>query len=177
MHLRIPFSEIPEHGVRFDCTGGEWFPPEFHTGADSIYAEVQLTRKQENKIEMKGKLAARVILRCDRCLGEYRYDIASPFSFIIELAGAAGNWHVQDIECVTGDLDTIEVEEPVVDIGDVLRQQVYLALPEKKICRAECKGLCSRCGADLNEVRCVCADNTVQSPFAVLQALKKKTDD
>lgn len=177
MHLRIPFSEIPEHGVRIKVSGIEWFPAEMPADAESVSAEVQLTRKQESKIEIKGKLAARVMLSCDRCLRSYKYSLTSPFSFIIELAGSSDNWHVQDIECGAGDLDTIEVAEPVLDVGDVLRQQVYLSLPEKKLCQTVCKGLCSHCGADLNQARCACTENTFQSPFSVLQKLKIDPDD
>lgn len=177
MHLRIPFSEIPEHGVQYEYTGTAWFPDELQEGAESVSAQVQLTRKQDDKIEMKGMLAAQVMLNCDRCLGRFGFAINSPFNYIIELAGTPGNWHVHDIESGSGDFDTIEVDEPVVDIGDLLRQQVILSLPDKILCRTSCRGLCSHCGADMNEEKCGCAAKKSQSPFAVLQTLKTKVKD
>jgi len=45
-------------------------------------------------------------------------------------------------------------------------------LPLKPLCREECKGLCSRCGADLNQGPCGCPEIENESPFALLQQLR-----
>ena len=70
-------------------------------------------------------------------------------------------------------MDVMFLDEPLIDIFYVLQQQVYLALPDKKICKPECQGLCPKCGANLNEERCKCSTTPESSPFAVLKKLKQ----
>lgn len=177
MRLLVPFSEIPEHGVQFEISEVSWFPEELLKISGPVTAELLLLRKQEFKVEVQGKLQVDVQLCCDRCLQDYNYGISSGFTFIIEIPDADHSWKLHDLECAGDDLDTIQVEEPVVDLGDILRQQVLLSLPEKKICSPSCKGLCGLCGAELNRGKCSCAPLDSGSPFAVLGSLKKNKKD
>ena len=76
---------------------------------------------------------------CQRCLAEAALDLS-----------VAGVEYVIDGESVVGD------EEPyargyVLDLERWLRDAVAEALPAQILCRAECRGLCPVCGADLNE--------------------------
>ncbi|MFP7755452.1 YceD family protein [Thermodesulfobacteriota bacterium B35] len=73
-----------------------------------------------------------------------------------------------------GDLDTIALREPVIHLDDIFRQQLYLALPVKRLCTVDCRGICPCCGVDLNIATCRCSRVPVSSPFAALAALKKK---
>ena len=55
------------------------------------------------------------------------------------------------------ELDEIDAEPfngKTIDLDPVVREQVLLALPVSVLCREDCKGLCSTCGADLNEKDC-----------------------
>lgn len=59
-----------------------------------------------------------------------------------------------------------------IDLADLVRQTVALSVPMKQLCSGDCRGLCGRCGQNLNKDRCGCnAPET--SPFAVLKNLKK----
>jgi uncharacterized protein len=82
---------------------------------------------------------------------------------------------VKELECNIQDPDSIILDEPVVDFDDVLRQQLYLLLPMKRLCSEQCKGLCSRCGVNLNLAECRCANERQDLPFAVLAQLKNKS--
>jgi uncharacterized protein len=46
----------------------------------------------------------------------------------------------------------------VLDLGEGIRQYLLMSEPSKPLCRAECAGLCSTCGADLNVGPCNCAE-------------------
>jgi uncharacterized protein len=83
------------------------------------------------------------------------------------------SWGVSELASSPVDLETEVLEEPIIDLDDVLRQQVYLALPVKKLCNQGCKGICPRCGVNLNETTCECANVATDSPFAALVQLKK----
>jgi uncharacterized protein len=80
---------------------------------------------------------------------------------------------VKDLEYRIPDLDTVILEEPVIDLDDIIRQQLLLALPMKKLCSEQCKGMCLRCGANLNQNACGCDGEPQDSPFAILAQLKK----
>ncbi len=171
---KIPFSEIPEHGVQFEITEPSWFPEHLRDAADPVTAQILLVKRSENKIELRGSIKAGIRLECDRCLTEYRYDFDSDLQLIVELADHDRHWRMQDLEVGKGELDTIQVAEPVVDLGEILRQQVLLNMPAKQLCSENCLGLCKYCGANLNERRCGCAEKEVDSPFAVLARLAGK---
>jgi uncharacterized protein len=61
----------------------------------------------------------------------------------------------------------------VIDLSDDVREMVLLSVPLKLICREECRGLCSRCGADLNAGECGCAKETVSGSWQGLEKLLK----
>ena len=48
------------------------------------------------------------------------------------------------------DLDTSVYRDDQIDVNEVLREQFYLALPMKPLCRDDCAGLCPQCGTNLN---------------------------
>jgi len=46
--------------------------------------------------------------------------------------------------------------EPVIDLDPDIRQEIILDYPLKPLCRPDCKGLCLKCGSNLNEKACGC---------------------
>jgi uncharacterized protein len=121
---------------------------------------------------VRGDLNVGVLLACDRCLADYSFPAQSTFHYILDRESEE-NSHLKELECTRDHLDIIQVDDPVVDIPDLLRQQLYFVLPEKKICSAQCKGLCMQCGINRNTGECFCTDEASNSPFAVLASLRK----
>ena len=122
---------------------------------------------------MRVTLRLPVVLECDRCLESFVYILAEEFEVVFELlakeeeAGIASEHF-----CKGSELDVVYLAEPVVDVFSVLAQQVYLGLPEKKLCSDKCLGLCPECGAELECCSCDCAEGASASPFNVLAKLK-----
>jgi uncharacterized protein len=175
MRLHIPFSEIPEHGVHIAISDRSWLPEELQDKTGELNAELHLTKKSESRIEVQGTLQTEFKLDCDRCLAKYTLPFVARVQLIVELPEGDQHWRVQDMEATGGDLDTLQVTEPVVDLVDILSQQLYLGLPAKQLCRENCRGLCSHCGKNLNEGQCGCHENKAAgSPFAVLASYAKK---
>lgn len=177
MHMRIPFIEIPEQGMRLRISDPSWLPEEFRESGGAVDVELHLVKKKESRIEVQGDLRVGLTLQCDRCLASYPFDLAGSVQLIVEVPDASRHWRVQDlaVEGAASDLDTLQVNEPVVDLEDILRQQLYLGLPAKQLCREDCRGLCTHCGSNLNIGQCGCHDEQgAASPFAVLAAYKKK---
>jgi uncharacterized protein len=61
--------------------------------------------------------------------------------------------------------------ENMLDMTEMFRQDILLAMPIKPICSEECKGLCPSCGRNLNEGPCGCPPDAGESAFAALAAL------
>lgn len=62
-------------------------------------------------------------------------------------------------------------ENHLVDLGEAIREYALLELPMQPLCKADCKGLCPTCGADLNAGPCDCLSDESDERFDVLKAL------
>jgi len=172
--MLIRFNEISPLGSHYEVrkVDGVDGPPE-PLVRGPVDARCTLTRKGDDKVELQGRLQATLTLTCDRCLSPYDREVDSELHVLFEVE-SGDSWQVKDLEYKIPDLDTILLDEPVVDLDDVVRQQLYLAIPMKSLCSEQCKGICSWCGTNLNQAACGCADEHKESPFAALAQLKRK---
>jgi uncharacterized protein len=171
--MLIRFNEVSVLGSRYEIREVDGL----NTSQDFVVkgpvdARCTLKRKGDHKVEVQGHVQATLTLTCDRCLSAYDWEIDTELQILFEVESEA-SWHLKDLEYNIPDLDTVSLDEPLIDLDDVLRQQLYLELPVKNLCTEHCKGICSRCGANLNHAECGCANENKESPFAVLAQLKK----
>ena len=171
--MRVQFTDISSAGNRYIITDESWLAQTDLRKETPVHAELTLTRKSDTRVEVRGNLDVGLLLACDRCLREYSFAVQTAFHYILDIESEESG-HIKELECTKAALDIIQVDEPVVDIPDLLRQQLYLVIPEKKICSLSCRGLCRQCGTNLNEGECSCADESGNSPFAILASLKKE---
>lgn len=175
--LRIQFAEIPEEGLLVNVSDVSWFPDAEVARRGDPKAEVFLERNGE-RVLVAGVIEVVLLLTCDRCLTEFVSPHKLDFRLVLEVAAdeedLAEEEHT-DHDYKPGQIEVVALDEPVVDLADLLYQQILLALPRKVLCRSDCRGICGRCGADLNVERCNCPDSSGASSFAVLgQILKNK---
>ena len=171
--MLIRFNEISPHGSRFIIHEVAGLADQGDLLVQGeVRAECTLERKGDEKVALRGRIEVPVHLPCDRCLSWYPFQVESEFQLIFALEDDEA-WQVKALESVPSDLETEVLSEPVIDLDDVLRQQVYLALPVKSLCTPSCGGLCVHCGANLNETTCECSKTAKDSPFAALAQLKK----
>lgn len=171
--MRFRFNEISplgNHVELFEVTGLD------QTEIASVEGESRfsftLKKKSENQVEMSGTLLFTPVIKCDRCLVSYVYPIDTSFHILFE-TGDIDKWQLKEVECTSSEMDIIFLDEPIIDCDDIFRQQILLALPQKKLCSPGCKGICNRCGENLNIAVCDCEKTLTDSPFAVLSCLKK----
>jgi uncharacterized protein len=68
-------------------------------------------------------------------------------------------------------------EKHTLDLSETLREYASMVVPMKPLCMPECEGLCQKCGANLNESSCVCADVTRDPRWnALLEAAPIESD-
>ncbi len=100
-----------------------------------------------------GTAETEVRMPCSRCLEPFDMKIETDFSTtaVPEVAAQIDPAATDDIELAATDMDVLVYSGDDIDLRDEIAQQIIMALPFKPLCRDACKGLCSRCGADLNQ--------------------------
>ncbi len=128
--------------------------------------------KTEDEAIVEGRLAARARSTCVRCLEEFDVAIEEEFRRIGRLVPVA------NVSEDTGDPDYLflPANEPVWDLNTVVREIILLAIPENPVCTEDCRGLCPKCGENLNLKRCGCEQPKGDGPLAKLKdILAQKT--
>ncbi|MBI5557862.1 MAG: DUF177 domain-containing protein [Deltaproteobacteria bacterium] len=167
--VKIDFYEIPDSGLFLSVDDAQWLPPDLERAGR---AEASLLlKKRGQRIAVTGKLAVAFVFVCDRCLEKFTLPLDSDFSIELELPGDAVSEQEKDHFCHDAEMDIDILHDTEINIADLLQQQLYLALPMKKICNEKCRGICANCGANLNNDKCRCAPDR-SNPFSVLTKLK-----
>ena len=119
---------------------------------------------------LDGSLSTTLIFCCDRCLETYRYKL--DLEFRLFLSAHLSDSDQSELELAEDDMWTQFIEGHEVELDDIVREQIYLSLPMKSLCREDCSGLCPMCGVNLNKERCECQRGEGHSGFSKLKALK-----
>ncbi len=137
-----------------------------------VNADFLISQEKDDVYSLKGNFKARADSSCDRCGNTVRLKIDEHFFY--QLRVEEEPQMVSDYNCSDEDCDVVYLSEPVIDSSDILKEQLLLALPVSVLCDDKCKGLCDRCGINLNEKQCKCRETNENSPFAILKQLQKK---
>ncbi len=121
---------------------------------------------------LSGNLETTAFLSCCRCLEAAEVPIRTDFRYILI---PASQEEQEQEELSADDVDTIYYRDDLLDMEPIIFEQVVLQLPMKPLCREDCRGLCLRCGADLNCNACVCLPEPLNTAFSVLKDLKLTT--
>ncbi len=114
-------------------------------------------------------------LACTRCLGEIKAPAEGRLELLVTLeegASSAGDL-AGEHEIAADDLGILKLEEPSLDTGPLVAEQIQLNIPMKSLCRDNCAGLCPQCGADLNAGACDCQP-TPDPRWQALAQLKQR---
>ena len=146
--------------------------------SEPIEMRVSAHRMGED-LYFEGEAEGGVYLECSRCLARYRHVLRETFRLILEPAGdrlpadlEAAEALARDGVCLGDEIEAGWFRGDQIDLGAFFREVVSLALPVKPLCNEDCPGLCPSCGAELGGKLCGCGEVKVDSPFAVLAALK-----
>lgn len=133
--------------------------------------------KDGTHYRLVGRVATRLSLDCGRCLEPFDFPVDAPFDLLYvphaENQAAPGE---EEREVEEDDLGTAYYRDERIDLGQLLREQFYLAVPMKPLCRDACRGLCPRCGTNLNTGTCECTETWTDPRLEGLRALAGKRD-
>ncbi len=157
-----------------DVTGEKDAEKEEYRIVEDVRLQGRLSKK-DDRYQLKADVRTVLELACGRCLEPFRLplDLQVELTYQPQPSGSED----PDVELAEEDLSTSYYRDHVLDLGEMLREQFYLALPMRPLCRDDCKGLCPHCGTNLNTGTCACDARWQDPRLAGLQAfLNKKTD-
>jgi uncharacterized metal-binding protein YceD (DUF177 family) len=152
-------------------------------------------RKVDEVIVVSGDVRTHIRLVCSRCATFFKLECSPHFSALfcndpvmagvghLEAQGKPAGQnkgfarHAHDTEADSlaaegKDLDITYLSADYIDLQELLTEQLQLQVPFQPLCKADCKGMCANCGADLNTGRCACAKLSNNAAFTGLKHLK-----
>jgi uncharacterized protein len=160
--------------------------------------KVELVTGSLGEIQVKGQVRVRMQAECDRCLEPAGFPIDSSFELYYrpvsegylgvnannavrrgrrpEAAIAARAVRVEEKAIDAGEAEMGFYEGDGLELNDVLREFVLLALPMQKLCNENCKGICPVCGQNRNQNECRCRIEAGDNRWAALKELRKNAE-
>jgi uncharacterized protein len=172
----IDLKTIPGEGKKkFSYTLDKdwWSPGEDDYQIEAIETPINVDLsiyRVESKFVLNGAFKGALLVFCDRCLDSYRQEIESEFSYF--LVPATNDNEHDELELMEDDMEVVFINDDKVNLNEVIREQLFLSLPVKCLCRPNCLGLCVKCGCNLNENSCECKTAQGHPAFASLNKLK-----
>lgn len=124
---------------------------------------IQAIRVQKGVL-VRGVVESQLELTCVRCLNPFVLPIALDLEETFRLSGTSSE--TDDTYALYGVND-----DGWLDLTPLLREQAWLTIPMKPLCRSDCKGLCPLCGANLSTEPCTCDRERIDPRLAVLKDL------
>ena len=151
----VPFSTSVDLS---DLRYGESYPV-----SEAVVAE-GMVRNTAGVLVMTGEVSTCIHGRCDRCTTPFDREIHIPIDVVLvtEMANEENE-----------DEWVFPLEGDSADLDDIVRTVFVLNLDSKLLCKEDCKGLCHRCGKNLNDGPCNC-QKELDPRFAALKQLLEK---
>ena len=167
-------KELELKKVRFDVA----FPPgEIDFSGDGLeqvtpleaQGSAELLANTLGEIRIQGELRVRMRCACDRCLEPAEFPIESGFDLFYR--PALDDQVDEEVAIDEGESEIAFYEGGGIELKEILREYIMLALPMQRVCREDCKGICPACGGNRNQVNCGCEVKAVDDRWAALKKI------
>jgi uncharacterized protein len=157
--LLVDVATIPEEGLELS---EELTPASLALGAAEEVAlepgarfACRVERGDEGSVHVKGRLQARLKVDCGRCLEAFPVSLDNaPEVFF--LPHREGDEREDEVELSEREMVIAYYRGRTIDLAEMLREELILAVPMRRLCREDCRGLCPLCGANRNRAGCDC---------------------
>ena len=171
----LSVKELELKKVRFDETllpGQIDFSGEEIEQVSPLHAagSAELLAHSEGEVRVQGHYAVEMAAQCDRCLGRARFPLDVRFDLFYRPVSVIAR--DEEVAIDEGEAEIGFYEDGGMELEDILREQVLLALPMQRVCSDLCKGICPVCGRNRNETACDCKMETVDDRWGALRNLE-----
>ena len=121
------------------------------------------------EFRVQGKYTVTLEADCDRCLALTRFPLEKTFDLFYRPQPA--DLVADEIKIDEGEAEIGFYEGLGLELADLIKEQILLALPMQRVCSEKCKGICPVCGANRNEVDCQCHVKPADDRWKALENL------
>lgn len=125
--------------------------------------------KVGSEVLAQGELNTRMELQCSRCLRNFPKDMDMNVNVVYHPVEELGEEEKHEVR--EDELDMGFYRDDELDIHDLVVEQILLNVPMKPLCSESCRGICPKCGADMNVNPCKCEQKETDPRLAVLKKL------
>ena len=151
------FGESMELSGEIEC------PEKRIAGASPVFKNLAFKGRITNiggVLELKVSTSGSYVVLCSRCAKEINADLKKDFTEILVNSDTA-DYEDKD--------DAVLFEGHSVDVSEIVTANILLSLPSVFLCSEDCRGLCHKCGADLNAEQCGCTDDETDPRWDALK--------
>jgi len=180
----IPVLDLEKEPLRFDVAfdpGAIDFGAEAHQrGALTVRGQADLIEEKRigeargslrtvEDIRLRGSYQGKFEIPCARCLEPVAHELKGEFDLLFRPLGADADSPERSV--TTPETEIGYYQDGGLALEDVVREQVFLSLPARSLCGEGCKGICPRCGKNLNSESCTCESAPVDPRWSALSDL------
>ena len=170
----LSVKELELRKIRFDETfepGQIDFSGEDLVQRSPLHASgsAELLAHTDGEVRIRGRFTTEMTAQCDRCLAQATFPLDAGFDLFYRPVSFIAR--EEEVEIDEGEAEIGFYEGGGMELEDILREQVLLALPMQRVCSDVCKGICPVCGKNRNETECDCRVEPVNDRWGA--ALRK----
>ena len=121
------------------------------------------------EVQVNGHIDTRAQVECDRCLQQVELPVSADFA--LEYITGSAYESSEAAELTEAQMSVSVFDGEAIDVDEIVKEQILLAVPSHVLCREDCKGICPECGIDRNTGQCACAKNDIDPRWAALKNL------
>lgn len=127
-------------------------------------------RLSGNEVLVNGHIETRAQVECDRCLQPVEAPVSADFA--LEYITGSDYESREVAELAEAEMSVSVFDGESIDVDEIVKEQILLAVPTRMLCREDCKGICPECGIDRNTGECTCVADDIDPRWAALKNLK-----
>jgi len=166
--IKIKVSNLSNGWYDYDFEGKASDLGIFEPYVGNFKTNVALS-KFDSQIILDSETGITANLVCDRCAKEFQAVIKSNYRMVYLF-----RVNFDDEASEKEEVVFIHPETDKIDLDKDIRDYSILAVPMKKLCSEDCKGLCLKCGKNLNDGPCNCTEENIDPRWEPIQKLKSK---
>ncbi len=171
MIIKISNLRDGVHNLSFDENISEIGVDEPFYGNCNV--EVELS-KSHSQIVLNAVLTLNAKYQCDRCGCDLKSTVKTDYQMVYLFSKEWNYTGSEPEDSGNINLTYLPVDADKIDIANDVRDYALIAIPMKKLCKEDCKGLCASCGKDLNYGECGCTKDEADPRWQPLEKLRNK---
>ena len=144
------------------CVQGERFPIQ-----ETIPAELTITNSGKGLLVIEGTAGVQAVIPCARCLEDVTYDFSLVFERRVDMK-------LSEEERESAEEEYNFIEKDHLNVDTLVQNELLINWPIRVLCKEDCKGICSRCGANLNHGECGCDREALDPRMAAIKVIFSK---